>query len=210
MLNQAVVLARRGYGVLLFDARGHGRSGGRAMDFGWYGDEDVSGAVTYLSGRPDVDPERIGAVGMSMGGEEALGAAASDPRIRAVVGEGTVHRVAADRAWLSDEYGVHGWLQRGLDWLTFKAADLFTDARPPITLRTAAARTAPRPVLLIAGGEVPDEAKADERIRAASPANVDVWVVPGAGHTGGLAAQPAAWEARVVGFLDHALAAPGR
>ena len=31
-LDHAAVLARNGYGVVLFDARGHGESGGRAMD----------------------------------------------------------------------------------------------------------------------------------------------------------------------------------
>jgi uncharacterized protein len=45
------VLARHGYGVLLFDARGHGRSEGRAMDFGWFGDLDVSAAVSFLVAR---------------------------------------------------------------------------------------------------------------------------------------------------------------
>lgn len=88
VLDQAVVLGRAGYGVLLFDARGHGRSGGRAMDFGWRGDEDVAAAVTFLRAQPDVDDERIAAVGMSMGGEEAIGAAADDTRIKAVVAEG--------------------------------------------------------------------------------------------------------------------------
>jgi predicted alpha/beta hydrolase len=34
VLRQATVLARHGYGVLLFDPRGQGRSGGRAMNFG--------------------------------------------------------------------------------------------------------------------------------------------------------------------------------
>ncbi|MGZ4582501.1 MAG: alpha/beta hydrolase, partial [Nocardioidaceae bacterium] len=48
MLRYAVVLARHGYGVLLYDARGHGRSGGRAMDLGWYGDQDLAGAVSFL------------------------------------------------------------------------------------------------------------------------------------------------------------------
>ena len=55
------------------------------MDFGWYGDEDVAGAVSFLVEQRDVDPERIGAVGMSMGGEEAIGAAAADSRIRGVL-----------------------------------------------------------------------------------------------------------------------------
>ena len=61
VLEQAAVLAQQGYGVLLFDARGHGRSGGRAMDLGWYGDQDIFAAVDYFEGRTDVDHERIGA-----------------------------------------------------------------------------------------------------------------------------------------------------
>ncbi|HEX2785700.1 MAG TPA: alpha/beta fold hydrolase, partial [Ilumatobacteraceae bacterium] len=79
VLDQAVVLARHGYGVLMFDARGHGRSDGRAMEFGWYGDRDVLAAIDYLQTRPDVDRDRLGVVGMSMGGEEAIGAMATDP-----------------------------------------------------------------------------------------------------------------------------------
>jgi hypothetical protein len=39
VLPQAAVLARNGFGVLVTDARGHGRSTGRAMDFGWYGED---------------------------------------------------------------------------------------------------------------------------------------------------------------------------
>ena len=78
VLAHAVVLARHGYGVLLFDARGHGRSGGRAMDFGWYGDVDVTAATDFVTAQPGVDPERIAVLGLSMGGEEALGAAARD------------------------------------------------------------------------------------------------------------------------------------
>ena len=41
--------------------------------------------------------------------------------------------------------------------------------------------------------------------RAASPATVQVWVVPHAGHTQGLTTAPRAWEAHVIGFLDAAL-----
>jgi pimeloyl-ACP methyl ester carboxylesterase len=205
VLDQAVVIARHGYGVLLFDARGHGRSGGRAMDFGWCGDEDIGGAVSYLTSRAEVDPARIAAVGMSMGGEEAVGAAASDPRIAAVVAEGASARVRADRSWLSKEYGLRGWLHQRIDTLTYGLADMLTAARPPIALRDAVAQMVPRRVLLIAGGKVSDEAKAAAHIRAGAPSTVDVWDVPGAGHTAGLVTQPADWEARVVGFLDDVL-----
>ena len=143
VLDQAVVLARHGEGVLLLDARGHGRSAGRAMDFGWYGDRDVGGAVAFLAQQPDVDPDRIGAVGMSMGGEEAIGAAAAVPGLRAVVAEGATNRVAGDKAWLSNEFGLRGALTEAVDAVTYAVADALTDARPPITLHDAVARAAP-------------------------------------------------------------------
>lgn len=205
VLDHAAVLARHGYGVLLFDARGHGRSGGRAMDFGWYGDLDLEAAVSYLQGRADVDDDRIAAVGLSMGGEEAIGAAADDARIKAVVAEGATARVAADHAWLSDEYGWRGVVQERLESLTSSLTDMLTSAPSPITLRAAVARAAPRPVLLIAAGSQHDEEPAGRYIRSGSPSTVELWVVPGTGHTDALRTRPRAWEVRVTTFLDTAL-----
>ena len=205
VLDHAVVLGRAGYGVLLFDARGHGRSGGRAMDFGWYGDADIAAAVTFLQAQPDVDDGRIAAVGMSMGGEEAIGAAAGDPRIKAVVAEGATNRGAGDKAWLSDEYGLRGALQEGVERLVYGAADLLTAASPPVTLHDAVAASAPRPVLLIAGGAMADEATAGRYIQSGSPSTVALWEVAGAGHTGALHADPNGWEQRVASFLGAAL-----
>lgn len=210
VLAQAEVLARHGYGVLLFDARGTGRSGGRAMNFGWYGDLDVRAAVDHLAQRPDVDPDRIGALGESMGGEEVLGALAADPRLQAVVAEGASNRVAGDRTWLSDDYGVRGQVQELLDGPTYALTDLLTGADPPATLRHAVG-TADRPALLVAAGDVPDEQRAARWIQSANPDLVQVWVVPGAGHTGGLQTAPEPWESRVTGFFDRALlSSPGR
>jgi len=205
VLDHAVVLGRAGYGVLLFDARGHGRSAGRAMDFGWYGDADIAAAVTFLQAQPDVDAERIAAVGMSMGGEEAIGAAAGDSRIKAVVAEGATNRVAGDKAWLSDEYGLRGALQEGVERLVYGAADLLTAASPPVTLHDAVAASAPRPVLLIAGGAMADEANAGRYIQSGSPTTVELREVAGADHTDGLRTDPAGWEQLVTSFLDGAL-----
>lgn len=205
VLDHAAVLARHGYGVLLVDARGHGRSGGRAMDFGWYGDLDVEASVSFLEARPEVEPGRIAAVGMSMGGEEALGAAAADPRVRAVVAEGATNRVAEDTAWLSEVYGWRGHTQEALERLVYGTADLLTDASPPRPLREAVAVAAPRPVLLIAAGDVADEAPAGRHIQRGSPGTVELWVAEGAAHTGALDAHPLEWERRVTAFLDRAI-----
>jgi dienelactone hydrolase len=205
VLDQAAALARHGYGVLLFDARGHGRSGGRAMEFGWYGDRDVEAAVSYLQNRPDVDSRRIGAVGMSMGGEEVIGAMAADPRIKAAVAEGATNRVLGDKQWLSDVYGLRGRLQQGVEWLTYGITDLLTEASRPISLRDAVRVAAPQPVLLIAAGTLASEHYADKAIQAASPATVELWLVPGADHIGGLRTAPREWERRVSAFLGRAL-----
>ncbi len=45
VIGQGAVLARHGYGALLLDTGGHGLSAGHAMDFGWWGERDISAAV---------------------------------------------------------------------------------------------------------------------------------------------------------------------
>lgn len=204
-LDQAGVLGNHGYGLLLVDARGHGRSGGRGMDLGWYGDQDIVAAVSFLTRQPGVDPQRIGVLGLSMGGEEAIGAAAADSRIAAVVAEGATGRTADDRdEWLPG--GAAGAVQRGLDAVTFGLTDLLTPASPPTALGEAAAMAGGTDFLLVTAGEVPDETSAAESIQAAARSRVEVWDVPGSSHTGGLDAAPQAWEDQVVGFFDSRLA----
>jgi dipeptidyl aminopeptidase/acylaminoacyl peptidase len=207
VLGQAAVLARHGYGVLLFDARGMGRSGGRAMNRGWYGDRDVIGALDFLEGQPGVDSARLGALGESMGGEEAIGAMAADERLRAVVAEGATNRVASDLSWLSDDYGVRGYVQEGLNHVADALTNVLTPASPPRTLRAAVRVAAPRPVLLITAGRVADERLAARHIAAASPSSVSTWDVRDASHTGGLRTATTEWERRVAGFFDDALRA---
>lgn len=206
-LEQAAVLADLGYGVLLVDARGHGESDGRAMDFGWYGDADIAASIDHLLQQPGVDPNRIGVVGLSMGGEEAIGAAATDERIRAVVAEGATGRTAADKRWLSEEHGALGWVQEQLDRVTYGLVDVLTAASPPTALRAAVEAAPTTPMLLIAATGEPDEEPAGRYIQAGSPGSVDLWVVEGADHTGGLDRAPAEWTARVGAFLEQALAA---
>jgi len=188
---------------LLLDARGHGASGGDAMLWGWYGETDVRAAVDYLASRDDVTAGRIAAVGMSMGAEEAIGAAGADPRLLAVVAEGATARGARDEG--DPARGIGGWLTHYIDWTTAHAVDLMTSAKPPRQLRDAIAAAAPRPIMIIAAGTQPAEVAAAHAFEATSPASVEVWVASDAGHTKAYSTYPAAWEARVVAFLDNAL-----
>jgi pimeloyl-ACP methyl ester carboxylesterase len=204
VLAEAAVLARHGFGVLMVDARGHGDSGGRAMDLGWHGDADIAAATSFLVERDDVDTDRIAVVGSSMGGEEAIGASGADESIRAVVAEGATARTAADKAWMSDAYGWRGAFQELLERLQFALTDALTSASSPTALRTAVGRSGDTQYLLVTAGAVADEAAA-AFIATGAPDRVQTWDVEGASHTDGLAVAPEEWETRVVSFLASAL-----
>ena len=200
-LDEAAVLARAGFGVLLVDARGHGESQGRAMDFGWYGDADVAAATDFLARQRDVAPGAIGAVGLSMGGEEAIGAAGTNGEVRAVVAEGATARNAADHAWLSDRYGIRGTVQEGLQRVQDAVTDLLTSAAVPTSLRGAVEAADETAFLLITAGTVADEGHAAAHLAAGAPDRVDIWTVAGAGHTGARATDPEGWADRVLDVL---------
>jgi uncharacterized protein len=203
VLTQGAVLARRGYGALLLDGCGHGRSGGHAMDFGWLGGRDIAAAMSFLDRQPGIRPGKLALLGESMGGEQALAAMGTDPRIRAVIGEGVTGQQLADHGWMM--HGLTGVLDTGMEWVQYTAAGLISGAPRPMSIPDAIRAAAPRPVLIIAGGAVPDEPAAARWFHAASPATVHVWVVPHAGHTAGLATVPRAWAAHVIRFLNTAL-----
>jgi hypothetical protein len=137
-----------------------------------------------------------------MGGEEALTAAAGDPRIRAVVAEGVTMRAFADRSSVPAP-AVNRWLSTPHWWLQYAAGDLLTSAEQPMALRDAVASIAPRPVLLIAG--TPMEVGFGRRYVSAAPATTELWAAPDVGHTRALAAHPEAWTDRVAPFLDRSL-----
>jgi dipeptidyl aminopeptidase/acylaminoacyl peptidase len=98
-----------GFGVLIFDYRGFGDSGGARELSPRVQLEDLVNAVTYLSTRDDVNADAIGAFGSGgTGGGNAVMLAAADPRIRAVVsqvpvadGEDWLHRMRSESDWLA-------------------------------------------------------------------------------------------------------------
>jgi dienelactone hydrolase len=79
-------IAERGIAVLILDTPGRGSSL-RLKNIYSRPDYEVpvKAAIDYLSARPDVDPERIGCVGVSMAGYYAPRGTAFEPRIKALV-----------------------------------------------------------------------------------------------------------------------------
>jgi uncharacterized protein len=200
VLAHAVALARQGYGVLLFDARGHGESEGDAMELGWGRDRDVAAAVTYLWSRDDVDKAKIGLFGLGRGGEAALTEAAADDRVNAVVAEGPGRRTPVDTVTLPLSPG--GWAQGINEMITYAATAVLRQAFPPRSLQGAIRNTAPRWVMLI--GEQ-DSIDASRVYQHGSPTNVVVWELPDTPRAQAYDLHAALWEEEVTKFFDRTL-----
>jgi pimeloyl-ACP methyl ester carboxylesterase len=193
------LLARQGYGVMALDLPGHGERGGHANLLGANAQPAVTAAVDWLSRRTDVDPRRIGGLGLSLGAEVLLEAAARDVRIHAVVADGA-ERASDDRV-----LGVGTGLERAVSAGARIATRAITGMREASPLTGLVPRIAPRRALLIAAGGRPDEIPVNRAYQAAAGPSAALWTLPDAPHTQGLSRHPARYETRVIAFLDGGL-----
>ncbi len=201
MFVHAEVLARHGYGVLLFDARGSGISGGARRSYGWQDLDDIPVAVEFLQSRPDVDRQRIGIAGISTGAEVALGAAARDRNIRAVLADGAGFPVQADMpapATFEDYY------MKPLTPILFASLELFSGVRPPQPLSSIIQNIAPRPLLLISTSTGPEKRQAELYLSLAGSPK-EHWNLPQSSHGHGIYTNRAEYEQRMIQFFEKSL-----
>ena len=163
------MLAKAGYGVLLYDARGRGESAGHENAFGWQWDRDVRGAVSYLTRR---GIHRIGLLGLSTGAEAVVTEAASDPRVKAVVSDGLQGRTAADASHLPFGDRISIEIPFAVAGAEIELATGQAQPRPLMTLVHEVART--RPLLLI--GTVGFEREFDRAYTRGTKA--ELWQLP--------------------------------
>ncbi len=196
------MLARHGYGVLLFDRRGEGKSEGDSNLLGWGGDKDILAAIEFLKARPDVDPGRIGGIGLSVGGELMLQAAAETDELAAVVSEGAGTRQFSEQM---EEYdGLTRALLAPQALVMTTATAVLSSTAPPPNLTDVAPKIK-QPLFVIwapNGGNVEHMSK---EYYALAKGPKQIWAMPTAKHVGGIYDQPAEYERRVVGFFDRAL-----
>src|SRR6185436_14116487 len=135
---------------------------------------DVAGALGFLRGRPDVDPGRIGGLGLSTGADVLIEVAAKDRELKAVVADGATAESFADYRNLD-----------GLDeaapffWTMYTAARIFSGASPDDPLKELVARVSPTPLLLIATGrDLPAELGLNRIYAEAAREPVELWELP--------------------------------
>lgn len=197
----AATLSRAGYGVLLFDLRAHGQSGGRPFSRGERGVDDVLAAVTWLSRRRDVQA-RVGVLGISVGGMLAIQAAARNVFIRAVVADGpllgTIDDLPPPRGWFERlwRFPRERGYQLAIDWFA-------PGPRPPANTQ-ALARLAGRPVLLISTGRGLEQ-RLTRHFFAAAGEPKTLYEIPDAAHATGWVVAPEAYARQMLDFFSHAL-----
>jgi fermentation-respiration switch protein FrsA (DUF1100 family) len=191
------LFARRGYGVISWDARAHGVSGGTTSTVGYFESLDVEAALDFALRQ--AGDKHVGAYGESMGAATVIRAAAQRSEIEAVV---------ADSAYptLDEMVGREVPSPLLLPFLRFFAereTGVSTQAMRPVD---EIGRISPRPVFIIQGADdmtVP--ADSAQRLYNAAGEPRTLWVGAGVGHTGMRDAQPEEYDRRVFAFFDQSL-----
>jgi alpha-beta hydrolase superfamily lysophospholipase len=176
LLPEALYLAARGFGVLVFDWPGQGESDG---EIHWNEGEAnaLRAALDFLVARNDIDGTRLGALGFSMGGAVLARVAPTEPRLKAIMFAGTPSNQARQIQWENRQWGPLSWLPAL--WAVQRGGVPVYDNQPQDRI----AAIAPRPVLVVTGTDdqtVPMVLAQDLFAAATQPK--ELLVVDSAGH----------------------------
>lgn len=150
LLRLAHALHQAGHNVLMFDLRNHGESApGGPVTFGLREANDLIGALEYVSGRDEVDSERIGTLGFSMGGNTVLYTLPQTNQIRAAVAvQPTSVPVFAGRLAKDIMGPIGGPVLAITEWLYQQASGLRMSALEPVFAASGAGNV---PVMYVQG-----------------------------------------------------------
>lgn len=208
VLGMSTALWRAGFGVLLFDFRGRGRSDRAPFTMGLWETADLAAALDWVAGR--VPGARIGLLGYSMGAVVAI-LGGADERVRAIVSDSAFgrqrdvlqHAVERDARRVLGRWARGGALLPAMEWWHRRSGKPGFDEIAPIERLPALAGT---PLLFIHGSRdrwIPEnQARA---LVAAAPEPRESWLVEGAVHCGAYFADRVAYCARVAEFFGRHL-----
>ncbi|WP_435020819.1 ComEC/Rec2 family competence protein [Tundrisphaera sp. TA3] len=201
LLGRVDEMVRLGWNVAVLDARASGASGGTRISFGGREADDLRAWIDALTPLSGPSP-RFAAWGRSMGAATALKAAATDPRIAALVLEAPYRDLASAVRITLRRLRVPGVLAPLLLLRARMLAGVRLDRPRPIDLAPGVGV----PVLIIHGSAdrlVPEsEAR---RLASAFPNPARILIVPGAGHGDAVTMGGPALLDEVGAFLESAI-----
>jgi len=201
MLGRARFLHNAGFTVLTPDFQAHGESRGRYVTFGALESFDARAALAYL--REHARGERVGVIGVSMGGAATLlgpQPLAADALVLESVYP-TISEAVVDRlhVWLGPLGFLSGAVGPALLNIVGPEIGVDDDRMRPIDVIERVAE----PLLMIAGTVDRYTPLREARaLFARAHAPKELWVVQGAGHVDMHDFAPAEYEHRVGGFLS--------
>jgi dipeptidyl aminopeptidase/acylaminoacyl peptidase len=201
MVAELRILSDAGFGVLAFDWPGEGASEGSVH----WGAEDrhaLTAAIDWLSKRADVDANRLGGLGFSIGGLVMAQVAARDSRLRAVALVAAPSDYVALTRWQNRQWG---FLSEFPASLALRYSGIAAAGPRPVDV---VHEIAPRPVIVI-GGDA-DEVVPAFMTRALYDAALEpksLWIVPGAHHGDYAQVADPAYQLRLVQFFTANLLA---
>lgn len=199
MLGRARFLHDAGYSVFLIDFQGHGESPGKEITFGYRESGDAAAAVQYVRRR--YPGERVGVVGVSLGGAASLvGDAVLD--VDAMVLEAvysTLKRAVENRIAIAiGDFGR--FLAPLLLWQVKPRLGFDPGELSPVN-RISRIRS---PVLIIAGGRDARTTLAESRaLFRNAPEPKTLWVIEQARHQDFHRFATEQYERKVLAFLDR-------
>lgn len=197
-------LIQAGYGVLLYDQRALGESTGEKVSFGWLDGPDLLVAVDYLAARPEVDGDRIGAVGLSGGGHIALNAAYLDPdRLVGLWLDGIEAQRIEDFPAANDAGERFATVMNAL---ILRMMEIQLDQPAPPPFGQILAELERPPMVIVASGLTDFESRVNQKYADLTGPNARFWFIENAWHVGGPAVMPDEYSRRMLAFFETALA----
>jgi len=188
------LFVEHGYGVLAWDFRGQGASGGEMVTLGYLETQDVEAALVYALAQPGV--EHIGGWGGSMGAVTMIRATAEHPEIEALVADSPF-------ATLEDELDLrvpYPLLNPLIRTFAERETGLRLDLVRPVD---EIGLISPRPVFLIQGmGDTMVPLDSAERLYAAAGEPRELWTEADVPHMNMYAYYRTRYTNRVIKFFD--------
>ena len=188
------LFASHGYGVVAWDFRAHGKSGGDFSSLGYYEVLDAKAALDFALAQPGV--EHVGAWGGSMGAVTMIRATALYPQIKALVADSPF-------ATLEDEMNLiipFPMMRSLIQFFTSRKTGLSLDQVRPVD---DIARISPRPVFIIQGrGDRNIPSDSAQRLYDAAGKPRKLWMEDEVPHLNMYAYYRENYIELVIGFFD--------